>query len=232
VVTARFEHNTFELLSGQTIRFGRGSVSVPVDIVLSSDKHLHSCAGSITATTDGWVLANLGSHLVLRLLEVPAGAALDVHPGRSLLCPWPNAAIELTWRADDGPVRLTIEVTSNSAAAVTVPEAVDGGTVLSDGIDRTRTYYRVLVELCRRRLEDPTDTSVPEAKEIARKLGMTARAVEKHIEYLRTKYGFGPDRLYGSSNAGIETRGTQAQVVDIAIRTGDVRRVDLDGATP
>jgi hypothetical protein len=98
--------------------------------------------------------------------------------------------------------------------------------VMMVGIDPTRTYYRVLVELCRPKLEFGTD-AVPEAKDIARRLKMTARAVEKHIEYLRSKYGVGPDRLYQESNAGMEQRGTQQQLVDIAILSGDVGRSDL-----
>jgi hypothetical protein len=231
-VEVRFGDVLVDVLPGDTIRFGRGSATVNVDLVLTDDKHLHACAGSITATADGWVLANLGSHLVLRLSELPSGGSVDVHPSRSVLCPWPSASIGITLRTDAGPMKYVIDVESDPVFGVIEYGGSDGGTVKDTGINRTRTYYRVLVELCRPRLEDASDTHVPEAKAIARRLGMTARAVEKHVEYLRVKYGFGPDRLYQESNAGLEQRGTQQQLVDIAILSGDVGFDDLQPTDP
>jgi hypothetical protein len=229
-VIATFDDVDHELGDGETLRFGRGSAAVPVDIVVTDDRFFHACAGSLTASTDGWILSNLGSHLVLRLVERPNGGSIEVQPGRSVLCPWSHAAIEVTWRTDSGSKHLSFEVASNATRVVAAEfgaDGADGGTVRFVAVDRRRTYYRVLVELCRRRLEDPANRSVPEAKEIARKLGMTPRAVEKHIEYLRTKYGFGPDRLYAESNAGMETRGTQHQMIEMAILMGDVSARDL-----
>jgi hypothetical protein len=226
-VEVRFEDVFHELKPGDTLRFGRGSESVAVDLVLSNDRHLHACAGSITANADGWVLTNLGSHLVLRLSELPTGGSVDVHPSRSVLCPWPSASVAVTIRNDAGPTRYVIEVESDPIFGMVQLGESDGGTVIDTGINRNRTYYRVLVELCRPRLEDASATHVPEAKEVARRLGMTARAVEKHIEYLRVKYGFGPDRLFAESNAGLEQRGTQQQFVDIAILSGDVSLDDV-----
>jgi hypothetical protein len=226
-VIATFDEMHHEVEEGHSLRFGRGSATVPVDLVLADDRHLHACAGSITANAEGWILNNLGSHLVLRLAEYPNGGELDVQPGRSLLCPWPVATIEITWRTETQTKQASIHVESNSAIVHTVGNESDGGTIRSVGIDRTRTYYRVLVELCRRRLEDPTDRSIPEAKAIARRLGMTPRAVEKHIEYLRSKYGVGPDRLSSESNAGMEARGTQNYLIETAILTGDVGKHDL-----
>jgi hypothetical protein len=218
---------TSNVAPGETLRFGRGSANVVVDLVLSDDKHLHACAGSITAKADGWILANLGSHLVLRLNELPSGGSVDVHPGRSVLCPWPSASIGITVRTESGATKYTIDVESDPIVGIAELTGLDGGTVIDTGINRTRTYYRVLVELCRPRLEGASASYVPEAKHIARRLGMTARAVEKHIEYLRVKYGLGPDRLYQESNAGLEQRGTQQQLVDIAILSGDVSLDDL-----
>jgi hypothetical protein len=231
-VIATFDEIDHEVGEGETLRFGRGSTAVPVDIVVTDDRYFHACAGSITASTDGWILANLGSHLVLRLLERPSGGSIDVQPGRSVLCPWPSAGIEITWRTDSGTKHLSLDVASDATHSVPQEFGTDGGTVRFVAVDRRRTYYRVLVELCRRRLEDPTNRSIPEAKEIARKLGMTGRAVEKHIEYLRTKYGLGPDRAYGESSSGMETRGTQDQMIEMAILMGDVGLSDLVTATP
>jgi hypothetical protein len=231
-VIASFDENDHEVSEGEVLRFGRGSAAVPVDIVVTTDRYFHACAGSIAASADGWILANLGSHLVLRLAERPSGGSIDVQPGRSVLCPWPKASIEITWRTDSGTKHLSLNVDSDAVHAVPEAFGSDGGTVRFVAVDRRRTYYRVLVELCRRRLEDPTSRAIPEAKEIARKLGMTARAVEKHIEYLRSKYGLGPDRAYGESNAGMETRGTQDQMIDMAILMGDVGLSDLAPADP
>lgn len=222
-----FAGRTTELALGETLRFGRGSQVVEVDLKISDDREVHSCAGSITAKTDGWVLANLGSYLVLRLVERPAGGTIEVPPGRTVLCPWPSAGVEVTWRTDDGPRQVAIEVTSENSHRVPFETGVDGGTVRYSGINRKRTYYRVLVELCRRRIEDPSNRTVPEAKEIARQLNMTARAVEKHIEYLRLKYDLGPDRTYFNSQLGSEIRGSQSQLIEIAILTGDVGPNDL-----
>jgi hypothetical protein len=225
-VEVEFNDSVIELPVGAALTFGRGSATKVVDLVIAADPHLHACTGSITATTDGWVLANLGTSLVLRLSELPHGGTVDVHPNRSVLCPWPSAAIGMTVRSETGAARYEITVESDPIFGVIEPSNSDSGTVMMVGIDPTRTYYRVLVELCRPKLEFGTD-AVPEAKDIARRLKMTARAVEKHIEYLRTKYGLGPERLYQESNAGMEQRGTQQQLVDIAILSGDVGRSDL-----
>ena len=131
------------------------------------------------------------------------------------------------FRTDNGFETLAISVSAEVSTNISTAPLPDGATVFADTIDKTRTYFRVLVELCRPRLEDPMSTAVPDAKTIARHLGMTTRAVEKQIEYLRSKYGFGPDRDFGDSAAGREIRGTQQLIVDIALRVGEVGPDDL-----
>lgn len=221
--------------SGRSLTFGRvpdeGSVSSEDHLGLAADPSLHARAGTITADGSGWVLANTGRWLRLRVIQLDGPARAEVEPGRSLRVPWSRSRVEVA----TGTAVVGLDVESSVGDDQAVLATVSGTTVGAFGLDRTTGYFRALVALCEPRLRDPRSDEVATAGEIARRLNrlpaeadrVTAKAVERRLAHARRRVGVGGADSEGVSAAGLEVRDAARQLADLVIRTGAVTLADL-----
>lgn len=233
ICTITLPEQTIALHAGEDVSFGRHDAEGAVNhLGLSGNPRLHARAGTITADDGGWVLANTGRWLHLRVTPLDGPDRTDVAPGRSLRVPWGHVRVEV--------------VTGDEAIgfAVACPLLDDGGdrqplssgdTVGGLGLDRTAGYFRAAVALCAPRLRDPSSTEVATIAEVARDLGrapgesdrVSQKAVERRLAHLRKRLGVGGDDADGISAAGLEVRDASRQLVDLLMRTGTVTGADL-----
>ena len=88
ICTITLSERTVALDAGQDVSFGRHDGEERADhLGLSGNPRLHARAGTITADERGWVLANTGRWLHLRVAPVDGPDRTDVAPGRSLRVP-------------------------------------------------------------------------------------------------------------------------------------------------
>jgi hypothetical protein len=197
---------------------------------------MHGRAGEIAANPSGWELVNTGRWLPITVQDALTRKAFVVEPGETHPFLLAEATVRLVLRTSESIETVELEVRTASGRAIPAPLAAGGDTVRPvdgpTGVKRTAKYYRVLVELCRPRLEDPSNVTPPSAKELRARLDPveypTVRGVEKHLEHLRQLFGLGPERASLADNlAGLEQRSTLHRLAELAIFTGVVTRDDL-----
>lgn len=228
---------------GRAVTFGRtrddqggpGLVGGPDDahLGLSTSTRVHAVAGRIEVRNDGWLLANQGRWLHLRVARLDGPAHAEVAPGRTLRVPWPGVRVELATSDEE----VAFEVHCPALATLQPDEVIEppaGDTVRALDLDREAGYFRALVALCAPRLRDPSSTEVATVAQVARTLGglpsepdrVSVKAVERRLAHLRSRVAIGgdPDEV---SAAGLEVRDASRRLVDLALRTGTVTTADL-----
>jgi hypothetical protein len=201
---------------------------------LSDNPRLHQRAGRIEVDSAGWLLANTGRWLHLRVIELDGPNRLDLQPGRLARIPYPWCRVEITTGDESVGFDVTCPFLDRSSA---VPEpAQAGSTVQGLGLDRRAGYFRALVALCAPRLRDPQSDEVATVGEIVRALNrssaeperVTAKAVERRLAHVRSKLAIGAADPFGGSAAGLEVRDAARVLADLVLRTGAVTVADLD----
>lgn len=231
------------LAAGEVATFGRaqpegdGGGDPGPHLGLSASSKLHAVAGEVRAEDDGWVLANRGRWLHIRLIRRDGPDRADVAPGRSLRVPWARARVEVA--TGDEVVGFDVDCPVIERGADRAAPLPSGETVGGLDLDRTAGYFRALVALCAPRLRDPASTEVATVAEVARMLSglpgepdrVTVKAVERRLAHVRARVGIGGDPS-GVSAAGLEVRDASRQLVDLALRTGTVTPSDLALVAP
>lgn len=199
---------------------------------LSDNPRLHQRAGLLEVDAAGWLLANTGRWLHLRVVEVGGPNRLDLQPGRVARIPYSRCRVEVT----TGDETVGFDASCPHLDRVPAGEpALAGSTVQGLGLDRDAGYFRALVALCGPRLRDPQSDEVASVGEIVRALNrspaeperITAKAVERRLAHVRRKLAIGASDAYGGSAAGLEVRDAARVLADLVLRTGAVTPADL-----
>ena len=187
--TGRQRPSVLGLRPGASATFGRGAPDVPVDVLLPYDG-ISRLAGTVAAQDDFWTLSNLSrrSTYVVENLE-GAGEHVKVVPGR-LRAPIPFELSRLVLPARGLNCALKVYAPQHAFAAP-APPALGEPTTLLYALDPQTKYFRVLVALCEHRLRDPACVRIPTTAQVVARLreldgcaGISARAVDYHIDYL------------------------------------------------
>ncbi|WP_415949233.1 serine/threonine protein kinase [Streptomyces sp. KLOTTS4A1] len=226
---------TVRLGPGETLRFGRGSASVSVELRLF-DTAISRLAGEIRATDDHWQLSNL-STTQSYLVENPEGAGeyLRVPPRRA------GAPVPFEFSRVVLPTRHNTTVSFQVFAPDHVYLDPDGvgdqsgsRTVTAYSLDETALYFLILVALCEPRLRDESPVAVPTTPQIVERLSghaacrsLTPRAVTSHLDYLAAeKMRIGPSAGEVSRRQN-RRNGKREAIVGLAVRFGLVREEHL-----
>ncbi|MEW2632712.1 serine/threonine protein kinase [Streptomyces sp. NPDC048389] len=226
---------TLRLGPGESVRFGRGSATTPVELRLD-DAAISRLAGEIRVTDDHWQLSNHSTSQSY-LVENPEGAGeyLRVPPRRA------GAPIPFEFSRVVLPTRRSTGVAFQVFAPDHVYLPADGAngqwgsrTVTAYSLDETSLYFLVLVALCEPRLRDESSVAVPTTPQIVERLRghaacgrLTARAVSSHIDYLaEEKMRIGAPADHGAS-AGTRRNGKRESIVGLVLRFGLVREEHL-----
>ena len=246
LLTIDYPGGRFGLGPGEAFTFGRvdavpgtGIVPVPSGVPhlgLAANPRLHHHAGRVDVDATGWVLANVGRWLQLRVVELGGPNRIDLDPGRVVRVPYPQCNVEVATGDETVGFTATCPVLPLPAASPAAGSApLSGATVGGLGLDRDAGYFRAAVALCAPRLRDPQSDEVAPVGEIVRLLNLsgaepervTAKAVERRLAHLRGKLNIGAADPYGGSAAGLEVRDAARQLADLLLRTGTVTAADL-----
>lgn len=240
-ITSSLVPEAVRLGPGEGLTFGRtrelqrepGLVSIAGEahLAVSTSPRLHGVAGRIEVLEDGWLLANEGRWLHLRLVDSGGGDQIDLDPGRSVRVPWSPVAVQVATGEEVIELLVTCPVLErDSRPAPPVPT----DTVRGLDLDRHTGYFRALVALCAPQLREPASSAVSTVGEIVVMLQpvpaegdrVTAKAVERRLAHVRRRVGIGATPDEGSV-AGLELRDASRRLVDLALRTGTVTAADL-----
>lgn len=165
-----------------------------LDLRIEADG-LPALAGRITATTGFWLLSNLSDVAPMTVQNMDdCYQYIVVEPGRrDVPVPFELAQIELT-ASLSGPKVAVFGYEPRYTAARRRPVACQATTSGRPLLDQESTYFYVLKELCKRRLDGAMDASLPTSVEIAENLrnrhrSISPRAVDAHIKYVSDKLG-------------------------------------------
>ncbi|MEU4553838.1 hypothetical protein [Micromonospora violae] len=147
----------------------------------------------ISATPEFWTLSNLSADASITVMNMDDWYQyVLVEPRRmSMPVPFEVAQIELT-ALPDGPKLAVFGHEPQYYAAQVRPPTTCATTSRRPLLDREATYYTVLKELSKDRLNGIMETSLPTSAEIAERLSpthrtITSRAVDAHIKYVSDK---------------------------------------------
>ncbi|MFG2616539.1 serine/threonine protein kinase [Streptomyces sp. NPDC048507] len=226
---------TLRLGPGETARFGRGSETTPVELLLV-DAAISRLAGEIRVTDDHWQLSN-HSATQTYLVENPEGAGeyLRVPPRRAgAPIPFEFSRVVLPTRGD---TTVSFQVFAPDHVYLD-PEGAGGPwgsrTLTAYSLDETAIYFLVLVALCEPRLRDESPVAVPTTPEIVERLGavpgcaqLTARAVSSHIDYLADEKMRISVPADTGTGRGPRRNGKRESLVGLSLRFGLVREEHL-----
>ncbi|MFJ1806784.1 MULTISPECIES: serine/threonine protein kinase [unclassified Streptomyces] len=219
---------TVRLGAGEVARFGRGSDTVAVDLMLD-DPAVSRLAGEIRVADDHWLLSNY-SATQSYLVENPEGAGeyLRVPPRRvGAPIPFEFARVVLPTRGSGVSFQVFAPDHVYLDPDGPAPGRWGAQTLTAYSLDETATYFLVLVALCEPRLRDESALAVPTTPEIVERLRshpqcvqLTARAVSSHIDYLaEEKLRIGPP-AGGEAGRGARRNGKREALVGVALRFG------------
>jgi hypothetical protein len=243
ILTIEHASGRHALGRGDTLTFGRlppagtaddADVTGTPHLGLGSSPRLHLHAGRIEVDDAGWLLANVGRWLQLRIVERGGPNRIDLQPGRTVRVPYARCRVEVATGDDTVGFDATCPALDRPGGPDPVP-APAGSTVGGLGLDRHAGYFRALVALCAPRLRDPQSDEVATVGEIVACLNrspaeterVTAKAVERRLAHVRRKLGIGGVDPYGGSAAGLEVRDAARVLADLVLRTGAVSAADL-----
>lgn len=210
---------------------GRGipeeQLTTDQELIIGTHPRLHRLAATLDVLPEAWVVSNRGSRLSIRVVSHEGQAIADISPGRVYRCHEQNANIEVLI---DGSVKLSVTVESSLPYSEILP-TLRTDTEL-DSLNRDLRYFRTLLLLCERRLNDPLDLILPSDREISVQIklleidsSMNARKVAKDL--LRTRRHLSLAGSPDQSMAGLEQPDARSRLADLAIRSGVVRFSDL-----
>lgn len=167
-------------------RCGKCEVDLPIDI-----EGLPPVAGRIEAGVDTWSLSNLSSEASMTVTNMDDWYQyLVIEPGRCAVpIPFELAQIELT----AFPTAPKVAVFGPEPRYASPERLVACRSARRRPLlDRRSTYFSVLWELCRDRLDGAMNANLPTSLEIAEKLrarhrDISPQAVDAHIRYVSEK---------------------------------------------
>lgn len=217
------------LWGGESVVFGRGSATHPVDLRLGGPG-VSRVAGRIDAVDSYWMLTNLASWAQATYVvhnDEGRGEHFTLRPGERLPVPFAASRVELLDAASN-VVDFKVFVLRRDPTPVVRPVTPETGgrtTGPAHPMDETTKHFLVLVALCEPRLVHGS-AAVPTVPELLRRVQRTrtgggistASAVNFHIEYLVDRLGLRNDML----------EGRRAALINRALWFGIVREEHLD----
>jgi hypothetical protein len=237
-ITPESEPLSLRLGPGDVARFGRGSVSVPVDLRLA-DPAVSRLAGEIRVTEDHWQLSNLSASQTY-VVENPEGAGEYFRvPPRRAGAPVPFEFARVILPAGGRPVSFQVFAPDHVYVGTSqVGDMAGTGTLAGFSLDETSTYFLVLVALCEPRLRDESTVTVATTPQIVERLRnqpgcerLTARAVSSHIDYL-AEQKLRISAPGTGSGQSVRRNGKRESVAGLALRFGLVREEHLELLPP
>lgn len=220
------EHQT-HLLPGQELRFGRSSEAIEVEMSFRGNRHLSAHAGTVTATEQGWTLANVGRYLTFEVTEEVSGTVLCVDPGEKVVGTTAQATV--TWHPEAPGEELRLACDALAGSRSPIKQTPPTTTVRPYDLGRAPRQRLVAVALCEPVLRARAETHVPTDGEVANRLAgldepMTQARVAKIVS----------EDLFPRVLADIPVYGgrTRAELVRRLLLTGVVRPADLDLLPP
>lgn len=195
------------------LRFGRVG-----DLVIDDNPHLHRNLAVFDHSADLWWLRNVGSAIVVEIVDRNSTSRISVAPGSSVALPFEEAVL----RFQAGPT--TYEVAVEGPPPGLAPRSLDVGdappTITATDAVFTPDQLRCIVALAEPRLLDPAAPldSLPTNKGAASRLGWTATRFNRKLDNVCGKIDrMGVAGLHGDTG-GLATK-RRERLVDFALST-------------
>jgi hypothetical protein len=203
-VVIRIEEREVNVASGSSMTFGRAIG--PLHIAAGDDR-VSRQHGIIGCTDSGWYVHSTSPHYGFAVYDCDTPSRLHVPPGAGPLnVPFTKAIVSIeilgtrhhfqvvgpgvdNWASNWGPhIRRT-------EAPVVVRPVGETRYVWDEVSLRGRDgqvlqWYRALVAMCEPRLQNPPIERIPTDVEIAKRLNISPKTLEKHRDRLRDELGF------------------------------------------
>lgn len=209
------------VVPGDQLTFGRTG-----DLVIDQNNYLHRQLGVFDHSADIWWLHNVGSAIVIELIDRNSTSRMTVAPGSSVALAFEEAVV----RFEAG--RATYEVTVEGPPPGLAPRSLDAddapATITAVDIVFTPDQLRCILALAEPRLLDPAlpPTSLPTNRQAAARLGWKATRFNRKLDNVCSKVDrMGVAGLHGGSG-GLATK-RRERLVDYALATSMIAVEDL-----
>jgi hypothetical protein len=203
-VTIRIDEREVQIPVGSSMPFGRAPGPL---LIAPDDDRVSRQHGLIGSAGTYWYVHSVSPHYGFTLYDCDTPSKLYIPPGAGpLTVPFSSAivAIEIlgarhhfqvqgagcaNWASNWGPhVRVVTKPTTREEDGKTRYIWNDVSVKGRDG--KTLQWYRSLVAMCEPRLQNPPIERIPTDAEIARRLNISPKTLEKHRDRLRDELGF------------------------------------------
>jgi hypothetical protein len=203
-VVIRIEEREVSIPDGESLTFGRAVG--PLHIAPGDDR-VSRQHGEIGCTETGWWVQSKSPHYGFAVYDSDTPSRLHVPPGAGpVIVPFANAIVSIeilgtrhhfqvssrganNWSWNWGP-----HVRHATPQVTTRPEGETRyvwENVSVRGRDgQVLQWYRALVAMCEPRLQNPPVERIPTDVEIAKRLNISPKTLEKHRDRLRDELGF------------------------------------------
>ena len=203
-------------VEGGEMSFGRVG-----DLEVDSNPFMHRLVGRFACREGVWWLQNLGTRIRLELVDVDAGATMELAPGQQL----PVAATNFAIRFSAGPTNyeLTGERKGDPMRADGAGEMIGTATVDFGEIPLSPEQHLLLVTLYESKLRTGRFEG---SSVLASRLGWTANKFNRKLDAICEKlHRIGIEGVKGRN--GLNADGRRETVLSWALSNGAVTRNDL-----
>lgn len=228
-LTVDFCGEITELSPGEELTFGRAA-----DLEIDSNPYLHRVVGRLVHLNDLWWVENLGSSIVLSLVDLHSRSHARITPGNGASITFPSSVIRFTAHQSTYEIDLRLpdapEVDESPAAADdTTPPPGAAATMSVANVTLTDKQLRLVLALAEESLRNPTRTRMvlPTNREVAERLGWKITTYNRALDYLSTKLErLGVTGLHGGGGDIAADR--RERIVDWALDNRLVSESDLE----
>ena len=215
---------------GDSVRFGRGSQSHPVDLILGRNRRLSRVAGVIELAGVVWSLQNQGSHAPLQVIEPESRSVQLLQPGRRAHFAMAEAEIRISI---DAQTHFSVHVSGDpfEMSGDDLGRDATLSFTLRSGPRESSMRFMTLLVLCESRLRDRSSVFVPTNQEIQARLvelgidpGVSIKSIEARLRAVRASLALDAEDLGRSQ--------IRPRLVEEAIRSGWVRPSHLSRLEP
>jgi hypothetical protein len=173
------ESEAVELGEGTAMTFGRTG-----DLIIDPDnRYLHRSLGTVSEVGGSWRLANVGSRVVLHVRKPTSPRVVELDPEAETELP--SGISVVSFAAGRATYAVCIEVPGASSSERPAPEPASGllTALPGAGVALTPAQKLLLVVMCEPKLRalGRSDWTVPGNEELARRLLISPKTVEKHV---------------------------------------------------
>lgn len=203
----------------------RSTVGRCGDLAVDENPYLHRVVFVVERERTTWWLRNVGSRIVLEVLDADGSSSATVGPGSSMALV--HRAFTIRFRG--GAVPYEIEGVLEAADRAVDLAPPDGTPTLEWGRVELNADQRLLLAgLCEQRLRHPADrwAPVPANRSVAHRLGWSVNKLNRKLDHLCEKLDrAGVPGLHG--DLGLLATDRRRRLVDHAVDSGLIDRTDL-----